>query len=135
MPPPPPPAHPPPPLMNAPAFGAGSIAPTGACTEAAGVVPLAVGAGRGGALALLAVEELAVAFVAAVDGDEQDGGAVAGQQGADGVELGGEDLEHDEGEGELRECGTHIGALEGALGRADLDQPGRCLVLDEDTWT
>src|SRR5690242_14870699 len=49
------------------------------------------GAGRG-ALALLGVKELPVALVAAVHGHQQDGGAVAGQQGADGVELGGEDL-------------------------------------------
>jgi hypothetical protein len=55
-------------------------------------------------LAIHAVEELAVPFVAAVDGHEQDGQAVDGKQGADGVELRGEDLEDDEGEAELRQC-------------------------------
>ena len=50
-------------------------------------------------------------------------GAVDGEEGADGVELRGEDLEDDEGEGELREGRAHVGALEGALGGADLDEP------------
>lgn len=69
-------------------------------------------------------EELAVALVAAVGGDEGDGGGVDGEEGADGVELGGEDLEDDEGEGELGEGGAHVGSFEGALGGADLDEPG-----------
>lgn len=67
-------------------------------------------------------EELAVALVAAVDGDEHDGGAVDGEEGADGVELGREDLEDDEGEGELAQGRAHVGALKGALGCADLDE-------------
>lgn len=69
-------------------------------------------------------EELAVALVAAVDCDEHDGGAVDGEEGSDGVELGREDLEDDEGEGELREGGAHVGALKGPLGGADLDESG-----------
>lgn len=73
--------------------------------------------GRGG-------EELPMTFVAAVHGDEHDGGAVDGEEGADGVELGGEDFEDDEGEGELAEGGPHVGAFEGALGGADLDESG-----------
>ena len=67
-------------------------------------------------------EELAVALVAAVDGDEEDGGAVDGEEGADGVELGREDLEDNEGEGELAEGGPHVGALKGALGSPDLSE-------------
>ena len=42
-------------------------------------------------------EELALAVVPPVDGDEHDGGPVGGEEGADGVELLGEDLEDDEG--------------------------------------
>lgn len=75
-------------------------------------------------LPLLPVEELPVALVAAVDGDQHDGGAVDGEEGADGVELGVEDLEDDEGKGELRDGGAQVGALKGALGGADLDEPG-----------
>lgn len=70
-------------------------------------------------------EELAVALVPPVHGDEEDGDAVDGEEGADGVELGREDLEDDEGEGELAEGGAHVGAFERALGGADLDEPGR----------
>ncbi|KXH37567.1 hypothetical protein CSIM01_07495 [Colletotrichum simmondsii] len=66
-------------------------------------------------------EELAVALVPAEDGDEHDGGAVDGEQGADGVELRGEDFEDDEGEGELGEGCAHVGAFEGSLGGADFD--------------
>lgn len=69
-------------------------------------------------------EELALALIAAVDGDEEDGGAIGGEEGADGVELRGEDLEDDERKGELPEGGAHVGALKGALGGADLDEPG-----------
>lgn len=75
------------------------------------------------AVLVLCGEELALALVAAVDGDEQDGDAVGGEEGADGVELLGEDLEDDEGEGELPEGGAHVGAFEGALRGADLDEP------------
>ena len=75
------------------------------------------------AVLVLCGEELALALVAAVDGDEQDGDAVGGEEGANGVELLGEDLEDDEGEGELPESGAHVGALEGALRGADLDEP------------
>ena len=65
-------------------------------------------------------EELAVALVPAVDGDEEDSGAVDGEEGANGVEFGREDLEDDEGKGELAEGGARVGAFEGALGGPDL---------------
>ncbi|TFB00297.1 hypothetical protein CCMA1212_007962 [Trichoderma ghanense] len=80
-------------------------------------------------------EELAVALVAAPDGDKQDGGAKGGEEGADAVELLGEDLEDDEGEGEDAEGGAHVGAFEGALGGADFDESGELVsdeVLDDD---
>lgn len=46
------------------------------------------------------------------------------KQRADGIELGREDLEHDEGEAELPEGGADVGAFEGALGGADFDEFG-----------
>lgn len=64
-------------------------------------------------------EELAMALVAAVDGGEKDGGGVGGEEGADGIELVGEDFEDDEGKGELAEGGADVGALVGTLGGAD----------------
>lgn len=74
------------------------------------------------AICRLGDEELAVALVAAVDGDEQDGGAKGGEEGADGVELLGEDFENDEGEREEAEGGSHVGAFKGSLGGADFDE-------------
>lgn len=74
------------------------------------------------AICRLGDEELAVALVAAVDGDEEDGGAKGGEEGADGVELLGEDFENNEGEGEEAEGGSHVGALKGSLGGADFDE-------------
>ena len=87
---------------------------------AAGAELLADLAGAGG---VRGREELAVALVAAVDGDEQDGGAVAREERPDGVELRGEDLEDNQGEAELRQGRSHVGALERALRGADLDEP------------
>ena len=46
------------------------------------------------------------------------------EQGANGVEFGGEDFEDYEGEGELAQCGADVGAFEGALGGAYFDQFG-----------
>lgn len=69
-------------------------------------------------------EELAVPLLAAQQGDDQHAGAVDGEQGADAVEFRREDLEHHEGEGELRERGPDVGAFEGALQRTDFDQFG-----------
>ncbi|KKA20504.1 hypothetical protein T310_5492 [Rasamsonia emersonii CBS 393.64] len=66
-------------------------------------------------------EELAVALLAAEQADQEHAGAVDGEQGADAVELGGEDLEHDQGERELGQGGAYVGALEGTLGGAHLD--------------
>jgi hypothetical protein len=60
----------------------------------------------------------------AQDAREQDARAVHGEQRADGVELGREDLEHDERKRELPDGGADVGALEGALRRPDLDQLG-----------
>lgn len=67
-------------------------------------------------------KELAMALVAAVHGDEENGGAKGSEEGADGVELFGKDLEDDEGEGEEAQGGAHISALKGALGGADFNE-------------
>lgn len=46
-------------------------------------------------------EELSVPLRAAEEADDEDAGTVDGEQSTDTVEFGGEDLEHDEGEGKL----------------------------------
>lgn len=74
------------------------------------------------AVRLHVTKELAVALVPTVNGDEHDGSAVHGEEGADSVELGGEDLEDDEGKRKLGEGGAHVGALKGALSSTDLDE-------------
>jgi len=58
----------------------------------------------------------------------QNPGAIDSEQSANGVEFRGEDLENDEGKGELGERGADVSALERALGGADFDEfgPGRC---------
>lgn len=43
------------------------------------------------------------------------------KQCTDAVELATEDLEHDEGEGELGQSGANVGAFKGTLGCADFD--------------
>ncbi len=54
----------------------------------------------------------------------QDPGPIDSEQSPNGVELRGEDLENDEGEGKLGERGADVGALEGALSGADFDEFG-----------
>ena len=61
-------------------------------------------------------------FVASEQAGEQDARAIDGEQGADGVELGREDLQHNEGKGELSQRRADVSALESPLGCADLDQ-------------
>ena len=63
-------------------------------------------------------KELFVTLRATEETDDQNPGAVDREQSPDTVELGGEDLEDHEREGELGESGADIGTLEGALGRA-----------------
>lgn len=65
-------------------------------------------------------KELFVALRASKESDDQDPRAVDGEQGPDTVELGGEDLEYHQGEGELGECSSDIGPFKGSLGRAHL---------------
>ena len=67
-------------------------------------------------------EELAVALLPAQQADGQHAGAVCREQRADAVELGREDLEHDQREAELRQRGPHVRALERPLRRPHLDQ-------------
>lgn len=78
----------------------------------------------------LLVKKLAIALVAAEDGDQEDGAAVGSKKRADGVELAGEDLEDDQGEGELGEGGAHVGAFKGALGGADFGESTVWIVCD-----
>lgn len=66
-------------------------------------------------------EELSVSLGAAEQSNDQDTGTVDGEQRTDTVELGGEDLEHDEGKGELGEGRSNVGTFEGPLGSAHLD--------------
>lgn len=66
-------------------------------------------------------EELSVSLRAAEKSDDENTRAVYREQSPNTVELGGEDLEYDEGEGELRKGGSDIGPLKGALSRAHLN--------------
>lgn len=65
-------------------------------------------------------EELFVSLRAAEKSDDENTRTVYREQSPNTVELGGENLEYDEGEGELRKSGSDISPLEGALGRAHL---------------
>ena len=67
-------------------------------------------------------EELPIALISSVDGAEHDGSAVHREQRAYCIELGGEDLEDDEGKAELGERGPHVCPLERALRCSDLHQ-------------
>jgi hypothetical protein len=67
-------------------------------------------------------EELSIALVASVYRNEQDPTPIRRKQCANAVELGREDLDHYECEGELAECRAYICAFEGALSCADLDE-------------
>lgn len=66
-------------------------------------------------------EELSVSLRAAEKSDNENTRTVYCEQSPNTVELGGENLEYDESEGELRKSGSDIGPLKGALGRAHLD--------------
>lgn len=66
-------------------------------------------------------EELSISLRAAEKSDNENPRTVYGEQSPDTVELGGENLEYDESEGELRKSGSDISPLKGALSRAHLD--------------
>ena len=66
-------------------------------------------------------EELSIALLAAEETNNQNPGPVDGEQSTGAVEFACEDLQHDQGEGELRQRRAHIGSLEGPLGRSHLD--------------
>lgn len=83
-------------------------------------------------LAYLA-EELPVPLHASEGAHAQDTGAIDGEEGADGVELRGEDLEDDEGEAELGDGGAEVGAFECALRRSDLAEKDE-LTSEEPLW-
>jgi len=63
-------------------------------------------------------KELLVALLSTVQTCKEDTGPVDSKERPNAVELGGEDLQHDEGEGELAEGGPDVGAFEGTLGGA-----------------
>lgn len=63
-----------------------------------------------------------MALVAAVHGDEENGGAKGGEESTYGVEFFGEDLEDDEGEGEETQGGAHVSTLKGTLSGADFNE-------------
>ena len=67
-------------------------------------------------------EELLVALLTSKEAREQDPGAVDGEQGADAVELGREDLEHHQRKGELAQRGAYVGSFERSLRRPYLDE-------------
>lgn len=66
-------------------------------------------------------EELSVSLRTAEKSDNENTRTVYRKQSPNTVELGGENLEYDKSEGELRKSGSDIGPLKGALGRAHLD--------------
>jgi hypothetical protein len=66
-------------------------------------------------------EELSVSLRATEKSDYENPCAIYREQSSNTVELGGENLEYDEGEGELRKSGSDIGAFKGALSRANLN--------------
>lgn len=66
-------------------------------------------------------EELSVSLRAAEQSDDENSRTVYREQSPDTVELGGENLEYNKSERELRKSGSDIGPLKGALGRAHLD--------------
>jgi len=76
-------------------------------------------------LALLR-KELLVPLLSAKQTDEQDTRPIHGEQCANGVELGSEDLEHNQRERELPDGGADIGALECSLCCSDLYQLRAC---------
>lgn len=68
-------------------------------------------------------EKLPVSDPAPVGTDKHYRHAIDGEEGADAVEFGCEDLEDDEGERKLRDSCADVGALKGALSSADFDEP------------
>lgn len=77
-------------------------------------------------------EELPVSDPAPIGADKHHCHAIDGEEGADAVEFGCEDLENDEGECKLGDSRADVGALEGALSSADFDEPER-IVREEST--
>lgn len=69
---------------------------------------------------------IALTLLATEQTGEEDTDSIDGEQRANRVELGGEDLEHDKRKRELADCRAHIGALKRALGRPNLNQLIAC---------
>lgn len=66
-------------------------------------------------------EELFIPLLATEEPDDKHPGPVDGEQGPDTVEFAAEDLEHDEGKGELRQSSANIGAFKRSLSSPDFD--------------
>lgn len=66
-------------------------------------------------------EKLSISLRAAEQPNDEDSATVDSKERTNTVELGGEDLEHDEGEGELGEGRADVGTFKGPLSSADLD--------------
>lgn len=75
-------------------------------------------------------EELPVSNPAPIGADKHYCHAIDGEEGADAVEFGCEDLEDDEGECKLRHSCADVGALKGALSSADFDEPERAVRME-----
>lgn len=66
-------------------------------------------------------KELSIALGAAEQTDDQDTGAVDGEQRTNTVELGGEDFEDDQSKRELGERCPNVGTFKGSLGSTNLN--------------
>lgn len=66
-------------------------------------------------------KELAVALLATEETDAEHSSPVDGEERSDAVEFRGENLENDQGERELGQCGADICSLEGPLSSAHFD--------------
>lgn len=64
---------------------------------------------------------MSISLGAAEQPNNEDPGTVDGEERTDTVELGGEDLEHDEGKGVLRESSPDVGTFKSPLSGAHLD--------------
>lgn len=67
-------------------------------------------------------EELLIALLPSKPAGKEDTRSVDGEESADGVELGREDLKDDEGERELAQCCTDVGSFEGSLRCSDFHE-------------
>lgn len=72
-------------------------------------------------------KELSISLIPSIQAHQQDPNTVCSEEGADRVEFRSEDLEDDQGEGELAQGGTDVGSFEGTLGGAHFDESEICV--------